>query len=344
MGEAFQKSIELLSNKLNTPKNISIIPHKDPDGDALGSCMGLALFLQNKNHNVSIISPNDFPDFLAWIAKDNKSISLIKYNEKPKEAEEILRKTDLIFTLDFNSLGRAGDLKEILKESTASKIMIDHHESPDDYAEIMFSYPKIASTCEIVYDVITSLEAKCLTKNIATCLYAGIMTDTGSFRFEATTSKTHKIVATLKEFDIESHKIHQRIFDSFTVGRMKLLGKALSNMQYLNEYNTTLITLTQEELDSTNFQKGYTEGFVNYGLSLKGIKFAVIMIENKKEGIIKISFRSKGEFSVDVFAKTYFNGGGHKNAAGGSSKETLKETEKKFKEVLPLYKKQLCTQ
>ncbi|MEX0289542.1 MAG: bifunctional oligoribonuclease/PAP phosphatase NrnA, partial [Flavobacteriaceae bacterium] len=236
-------------------------------------------------------------------------------------------------------LSRASQMQESLENASATFVMIDHHQAPANYAQIMYSDVEISSTCEMVYSFIEALEDKDkITPAMANCLYAGIMTDTGSFKYASTTARTHRVVADLIEKGADSTQIHHKIFDTNSPDRMRLLGCALRNMVLLKDYNTAFITLSQEELDAHNYKKGDTEGFVNYGLTLEGIRFAAIFIENKEEGIIKISFRSFGEFSVNNFAREHFNGGGHTNAAGGRSERSLEETVRHFKELLKQYK------
>ena len=258
-------------------------------------------------------------------------------HKNPKEVRQKINAATLIFTLDFNNLSRIGDLEPLIKNSKATKIMIDHHESPSDYATLMYSDPSMSSTCEMVYHLINKLNKNAFTSEISNCLYTGIMTDTGSFRYPATTPKTHKAIAHLIEAGASSSNIHEKIYDSASFSRLKLLGITLSNMKKIQNLPIVYMTLSQEELNTCNYKKGDTEGFVNYGLSLEGILFSCIMIENQQEGILKMSFRSQGNFSVNNFARIYFNGGGHHNAAGGMSKESIKETvirfEKAIKEV-----------
>ena len=312
---------------LNTPKKVVIIPHKNPDGDALGSTLALNFFLNKTGHQSSLISPNEYPDFLNWLPGQE---GILKHTTETNKAVELIKAADLIFTLDFNSLGRVELLEPHINASSAKKIMIDHHQDPSDYADIMYSDSNIGSTCEMVYNLISQLNAAQIDQKIATCLYTGIMTDSGSFRFPSTTSKTHHVIAELINKGANHSEIHQNIYDTFTFDRLRLLGTALTNLKKIKELPVVYITISQEELNKNNFKKGDTEGFVNYGLSLVGISMAVIMIENEQEQIIKMSFRSKGAFSVNDFAKTYFNGGGHHNAAGGASKLSLSETESKF--------------
>ena len=338
----FKKNIKKLSEFLNTPKKIVIIPHKNPDGDALGSCFAWAAFLLKKKHFPIIVSPNEPPYFLDWLPQKTNKIKLIIQNKQAQQAEKVIMESELIFTLDFNSLNRTGHLESILKKSKTPKIMIDHHENPGNYAALLFSYPKLSSTCELVFNIINALDINVLDKQIGTFLYTGIMTDTGSFRFPSTTKKTHKIISKLLSVGVKNHRIHEKIYDSYSLDKIYLLKTALNNLVEIKGINTVFITLTQKELNNANFKKGDADGFVNYGLSIKNIKVSVIMIENKKENYIKLSFRSKGSFDVNIFAKKYFNGGGHKNAAGGISFKSIEDTVKEFKEKITLYKKKLC--
>jgi phosphoesterase RecJ-like protein len=320
--------ISTLKQRLQTPKKAVIIPHKNPDGDALGSTLAWMHFLLNENHEALIISPNDYPKFLNWLPGQEQ---ILIYNQKKELAEKKIEEADLIFTLDFNALSRIDTLGDLVSNAKAEKVMIDHHESPEDYAELMYSDPQMSSTCEMIYRLITELNSKGFTQEIASCLYTGIMTDTGSFRYPSTTAETHKAIAKLVESGADGTAIHQNIYDSSSFNRLKLLGIALSNLNQIESLPVVFITLKQAELNSCDYQKGDTEGFVNYGLSLKGVQFACIMIENEKEGKIKMSFRSKGSFSVNEFARTYFEGGGHHNAAGGMSKDSMEKTVHRFK-------------
>lgn len=326
-----QHFISDLQKLLDTPQKIIIIPHKNPDGDALGSTLAFRFFLLKEKHEAIVISPNDYPDFLNWLPGQN---TVLKFNKNPKEVHQKINAATLIFTLDFNNLSRIGDLEPLIKNSKATKIMIDHHESPSDYATLMYSDPSMSSTCEMVYHLINKLNKNAFTSEISNCLYTGIMTDTGSFRYPATTPKTHKAIAHLIEAGASSSNIHEKIYDSASFSRLKLLGITLSNMKQIQNLPIVYMTLSQEELNTCNYKKGDTEGFVNYGLSLEGILFSCIMIENQKEGILKMSFRSQGNFSVNNFARIYFNGGGHHNAAGGMSKESIKETVIRFQKAI----------
>jgi phosphoesterase RecJ-like protein len=330
--------IPALKEQLSNRKEIVIIPHKNPDGDALGSCLGLKHFLDLMSHSCSVISPNDYPEFLEWIPGQEQ---IIKYNKSEEKSEKLLLEADLIFTLDFNSLSRIKPMDEILENCKATKIMIDHHEQPDDYADLMYSDPSLGSTCEMVYNLMEALDISLINKTIATCIYTGIMTDSGSFRFQSTTAVTHSIVSNLLDMGIDHTQIHNNIYDTYSFGRLQLLGKALTNLVKVEPLNAVYITLSQEELTQCDFKKGDTEGFVNYGLSLDGIILAIILIENTQEKIIKMSFRSKGKFNVNEFARKHFNGGGHHNAAGGVSHENLEVTTQKVHQTILQYKDQL---
>ncbi len=334
-----KKDITRLKLLLSQPKKIVIVSHKNPDGDAIGSSLGLYHFLIKLNHEVSVIMPNDYPEFLKWMPNQD----IIKdYETNKKIANELIEEADIIFTLDFNSLERAGDMEYSLNNSEAIKIMIDHHQQPSDYATFMYSDVSICSTSQMVYHFINMLgEDHLIDSNIGTCLYTGIMTDTGSFRFSSTTSTTHRAVADLIEKGVDNSAIHSHVYDTNSYNRLQLLGCALNNLKVIPELKTAYITLSQKELNKYNFRKGDTEGVVNYGLSLQDIVFAVIFIEHKQEGIVKISFRSNGDFSVNDFARTHFNGGGHTNAAGGRSNLPLQKTVEKFISILPDYKKDL---
>lgn len=330
-----------LKSLLNTPKNVVIVCHKNPDGDAIGSSLGLYHYLNKKGHNAQVIVPNDFPHFLKWLP-DNDTV--INFENNIEKASKIINETDIIFTLDFNALHRTGDMEVVLEKSKALKVMIDHHQQPDDYAKFMYSDVSMSSTCEMVYNFIEALgDRDSIDDTIATALYTGIMTDTGSFRFPSTTTATHETIAYLIKKGANNAEIHNNVYDTNSESRLQLLGCALSNLKVLQEYKTAYITLSQNELDKNNFKKGDTEGFVNYGLSIEGIIFAAIFIENKQENIIKVSLRSKGDFSVNEFSRAHFSGGGHTNAAGGKSELSLKNTVKKFEDLLPEYKAQLIS-
>lgn len=328
-----------LKNQLSRPKNIVVIPHKNPDGDAMGSTLALQQFLSNQGHNSIVIAPNSYPHFLKWLPGNE---DVIIYENNQESADKKIEEADFIFTLDFNTLERSGSMTHILQNTQSTFVMIDHHQQPGDYADFMYSVATASSTCELVYDFFDKLEQiDQITPEIATCLYTGIMTDTGSFRFSSTSGHTHRVIANLIEKGANNAVIHQNIFDTNSLNQLNLLGVALKNLKVIEKKHTAYITLTQKELDDHKFKKGDTEGFVNYGLSVKGVIFAAIFIENKDEGIIKISLRSKGDFDVNKVARTHFDGGGHINAAGGKSDKSMTATTRYFEDSLNDYKEEL---
>ena len=330
-----KNQLEQLKQWLDKPATVVIIPHKNPDGDAMGSCLAWQGMLNQLGHSTSVIAPNDYPTFLHWLPGHD---SVLIYENDQELANKLIAGANIVFTLDFNTLKRIDQIGARVAESAAKKVMIDHHQEPDDYADIMFSNPAIGSTCEFVFQIIDAMGlAKHINQDIASCLYTGIVTDTGSFRFPSVTSATHRAVATLIDAGANHSEIHEKIKDNARPDRLKLLGIALKNMVFISEYKTAYITISQDELDACNYQKGDTEGFVNYGLSVAGIEMAVLMTESKKEEMIKISFRSKGDLAVNLFAKTYFEGGGHINAAGGKSDKSLRETEAYFLKSLAAF-------
>ncbi len=335
-----KKTLSTIERLLNEQKKIVVIPHQNPDGDAVGSSLGLAIFLEKMEHKVTVVAPNDYPKFLKWLPK---SKSVIQFELQTKKATNKLKEAELIFILDFNALHRVGkEMEAVLKELKTPMVMIDHHQQPDDFTSLVYSDTSICSTCQMVYQFIDRLNRlEKIDADIATCLYTGIMTDTGSFKFNSTTSKTHRITADLIDRGANNAKIHSQVYDTNTYGRLQLLGRALSNLKVLPEFNTAYITISEADKKEFNFKKGDTEGFVNYGLSIKGINLAVIFIEDAKQGIVKMSLRSKGDFSVNLLARKYFNGGGHNNAAGGRYKKNLSETIVYFLTILPEYKSEL---
>ena len=330
------EDIRRIADLLSQPQKIVIVPHKNPDGDAVGSVLGLWHYLNQLGQEARIIAPNDFPKFLKWMP----GAAQIQLFEKDREtAASLIAEATIIFALDFNELGRTGEMAATLKAAEATFIMIDHHQDPGDFSTYTYSDVTMSSTCEMVYNFLLSLAGPTvINSDIARCLYTGILTDTGSFKFASTTSQTHRVAADLIDRGADHSEIHQLIFDTFSADRMHLLGCALNNLVILEDYRTAYITLKQEDLDRYNFKKGDTEGFVNYGLALQGISFAVIFIESREESMVKISFRSQGSFSVNEFARAHFEGGGHTNAAGGRSSSSLEDTVTKFRELLPAYK------
>jgi phosphoesterase RecJ-like protein len=328
-----------LKKELSSPKKIVIVPHKSPDGDAVGSITALYGYLKKNDHEVHMISPNDFPDFLRWMKHSDE---ILNYEMDRDQSDELIDQADFIFILDHNAFHRAGDMETPLSKAEATFVMIDHHQQPDDFATYEYSDTGMSSTCEMVYHFLDNLdELESIDADMASSLYTGILTDTGSFKYRSTTSTTLRVAAALVDLGADSEGINRKIYDVNTPTRLKLLGVALKNMVILEKYRTAYITLTQKELDDNNFQKGDTEGFVNYALSLDDIVFAQIFIEKADESIIKSSLRSKGDFDVNKMARENWNGGGHKNAAGGRSDESMENTIEKLISILPRYEEDL---
>jgi phosphoesterase RecJ-like protein len=332
----FKEIKELLSS----PKNIVLVPHRNPDGDAIGASLAMYHYLKNKGHEVTVVAPNDYPDFLKWLPGSREAL---KFDMQNRQAKSAIEEASIIFLLDFNALHRVGsDMENTLKDFIGTFIMIDHHQQPEDIAKYLFSDTSICSTCQMVYHFLEKLDdLGAINTEIAACLYTGIMTDTGSFRFASTTSVTHRIIADLIDKGADNASIHNNVYDTNSFGRLQLLGCALSNLIVIDKLKTAYITLTQNELDEFNYQKGDTEGVVNYALSVEGVIFAAIFIEDVEQKIVKISLRSKGSFSVNQFARNHFNGGGHDNAAGGRSEISLDATVSKFLKIIPDYKTEL---
>ncbi|MFY0653629.1 MAG: bifunctional oligoribonuclease/PAP phosphatase NrnA [Cyclobacteriaceae bacterium] len=333
------QNLEAFKELISLPKRIVITTHVKPDADALGSSLGLAGFLQKSGHQVTVITPTDYPEFLFWM-DGNKDV--LVFNEGNEEKSEyLIENADVVFCLDFSCLDRIEKLGELVRESEAQKVLIDHHLEPEDFADFVLWSTNAAATAELVYDLIEMLgETEKITIGIAEALYAGLMTDTGNFRHPSTTPKVHNIVAHLIEFGADVSKVANLIYDNYSFQRLKLMGFALSErLEVIEESNTAVFAISKADQEQFSYQTGDTEGLVNYGLSIKGINMAAFMRESGDK--IKISFRSIGDFSVKKFASEYFEGGGHKNAAGGVSYDSLEDTVARFKQLLSKHSKEL---
>ena len=317
------QSLNQIFPLLSQPHKVVITTHQKPDGDAMGSSLGLYNFLLQFGHTVTVISPTNWASFLNWIPGTK---NVLDYERHTEEADKAIAAAEWIFCLDFNTLGRTKRMEEKLGAATGQRILIDHHQEPQ---VDMFAYGESdttkSSTSEMVYDfIVASGQQDKIDATIAECLYAGVMTDTGSFRFPLTSANVHKMVAHLKEKGLDHGPVHEALYDNFLENRFRFLGNVLLNrMEVFYEYNTALIAIPQADLIKYNIKTGDTEGLVNYPLSIQGIKLAAIIIDRGEER--KSSFRSKGGFDVNTFARKYFNGGGHFNAAGGQNKESLEE-------------------
>ena len=325
-----------LKNLLSSKQNVVITTHVNPDGDAIGSSVALFNFLIKMGHNVSVIVPNDYPDFLKWMKNDEL---IINYSNSKNESQEKIKNASLIFCLDFNNLNRINDLGDYISESKAKKVLIDHHLDPSDFYDYKIHDVKASATAELVYNFLIELDSNAVDKDISEALYTGILTDTGSFKFSMS-PKVHKIVSDLMSRGVDIGFINNKIYDSNSLDKLKLIGYALSEkLEVISNGNAAYIVLSRKDLKDHNFKKGDTEGLVNYALSISNVNMAVLIIETKER--IKFSFRSIGQFSVNEFAKKYFNGGGHKNAAGGSLEDKLSLALEKFLKDISKYSKDL---
>lgn len=328
-----------ISKLLSTPKKIVLSAHASPDGDTIGSCLGLYHFLKQFGHQVNVISPNEVPGFLKWLPAYNQTII---YDNNALKAAEIINDAELIFAVDYNAFHRTGKgLEDLYGQANVAKVLIDHHPDPDDLFDAKISDTSASSTAELVFRFIEDLnQLDKINKEVAESLYVGLLTDTGSFSFAINSDKPYLMAAYLYNTGIDMQAINQRIYSAFTEGRLRLTGFAISEKLHVNhELRFAYIDLSKEELDRFDHQTGDTEGLVNYALGIDNVVAAALLTE--KEGKIRISFRSKGNFAVNQIAQTYFEGGGHKNAAGGNSFLSMEETIKKLNSILPNYKSEL---
>lgn len=321
------------------PRRVVIVTHHKPDADALGSSLGLAGYLKKKGHFVQVITPSDYPEFLHWMPGNEAVLAF----DKSREAQiaRHIEEAEIIFCLDFSALNRIEELTELVKKSPAKKVLIDHHLEPEDFAEFNQWDARAASTAGLVFNLIAELDdVQKIDAAIAECLYAGIMTDTGGFRHSNTRHEEFLIASELVRLGANPTKVSKLIYDTNSLERLRLMGFVLGEkLKVLPEYHTAYMTLSAEELKKFGSQTGDTEGFVNYGLSIKGVRLSVMIYERKDS--IKLSFRSLGNFNVNELARKYFDGGGHKNASGGTSSTTLEQTLQKLLTILPEYKEKL---
>lgn len=328
-----------LQDYLSKPRKVLITTHHKPDADALGSSLGLAGYLKKKGHSVQVITPSDYPVFLAWMPGNEGVLAYDK--SKAILVNEKVQAADIIFCLDFSALGRIYDMADMVRQAPAKKVMVDHHLEPESFAEFVQWDPTSASTAQLIYRLILELgDRAVIDENIASCLYAGLMTDTGGFRHNNTRHEEFLIASELVAMGANPSRISKLVYETNTLTRLRLMGYVLSEkLVVLEEYKVAYITITEEELKRFGSQTGDTEGLVNYGLSVEGVKMAALIYKRKDD--VKLSFRSLGSFSVSEFSRQHFEGGGHKNASGGQTKLSLEETLQKFLNLLPQYKEQL---
>lgn len=321
------KPIEEIKPLLESPKKVVVTMHQKPDADAMGSSLAMYHYLLQKGHQVTVISPTNFPDFLKWMPGAD---TVIDFESSMDRAIQALEGIDLLFCLDFNALYRTKNLAPHLEKLDCTKILIDHHLEPQPSFDYGVSDTKASSTAQLVYETIYKLgDEQYINLEIAQCIYAGTVTDTGSFRFASTTAAVHRMVADLMERGLRHEVIHQAIYDNFLENRLRFLGHSLLNrMEVFYEYNTAMLAIPYTDLKRFDLQTGDTEGLVNFLLSIQGIKMAALIIDRHSE--VKLSFRSKGDFDVNTFARKYFDGGGHFNASGGRSTDSLEKTVDRF--------------
>jgi phosphoesterase RecJ-like protein len=328
----------ILKEWISSSKRVAVLTHANPDGDAIGSSLALALALSQRGIDAQVIIPDGLPDFLRWLPGIERSTTFAYKKEK---AVETIEDADLIFCLDFNDPKRLGQVEEYLTKSTAHKVLIDHHQDPMQFTDIAITETWRGSVGEMIYLLLNEVfEQDVLNKDIATCLYVAIMTDTGNFSYASSYPEIFHIVGNLMKYDLEKDMIYSSVYDAFSEDRMRLQGYCMQNkMVVLPQYHAAYISLSDEELSRFKHRKGDTEGFVNIPFSVKGIRFTALFVEKKDR--IKVSFRSRGNFPVNQIATDHYHGGGHINAAGGDSFESMESTLSKFESLLPKYSKWL---
>lgn len=307
--------------------------HAGPDGDALGSTLGMANYLVTVGKEAVVIVPDAYPDFLAWMPGAQDVVRFDKYREK---AELMIAAADVIFAMDYNALNRVDGMGELIGKSKSVKVLVDHHLQPDNFCNLNFSYPQLSSTCEVVFRLIYAMGGyDQLTKAACECIYAGMMTDTGCFSYGPCTQDVYLIISLLMQKEINKDRIYNKVFNNYSEGRLRLMGYVLyEKLRVFPEYHAALITLSREEMARFNFNKGDSEGLVNIPLQMKGIYFSAFLREDTEKDLIRVSLRSQGTFPCNKFAATYFNGGGHLNASGGQHDGTLQEAVEIFEKAL----------
>lgn len=329
-----EESAKTVKKWIGSSSKVAILTHTNPDGDAIGSSLALALALQNKGIEAKVVIPDGLPDFLRWLPGIELSTTFAYKRDK---AIEVIEGADLIFCLDFNDPGRLGGVSEYLLSSKSKKVLIDHHEDPQAFADITISETWRGSVGEMIYLFLKEIfEGDVLNKDIATCLYVAIMTDTGNFNYASSYPEIFHIVGDLMKYELEKDRIYSNVYDAFSEDRMRLQGYAMQEkMVVIPAHHTAYISLTEDEIKKFNHRKGDTEGFVNIPFAVKGIRFTALFVEKKDR--IKVSFRSRGTFPVNQVASDHFHGGGHINAAGGDSLQSMEETLIYFESLLPAY-------
>ena len=312
--------------------------HTGPDGDALGSTLGLANYLNTLGKEALVIVPDAYPDFLAWMPGSQEILRFDKHREK---AELMIAMADVIFAMDYNALSRVDDMGALIAKSKAKKVLVDHHLSPENFCDLSFSYPQLSSTCEVVFRLIVAMGGyDQLGKAACECIYAGMMTDTGCFSYGPCTQEVYLIISMLMQKEINKDRIYNKVFNNYSEGRLRLMGYVLyEKMRVFPDHHAALITLSREEMARFDFNTGDSEGLVNIPLQMKGIYFSAFLREDTEKDLIRVSLRSQGTFACNKFAAQYFNGGGHLNASGGQYNGTLEEAIEIFEKALEEFNK-----
>ena len=307
--------------------------HAGPDGDALGSTLGLAHYLNALGKETMVIVPDAYPDFLAWMPGSQEVLRFDKHREK---AELMIAMSDVIFAMDYNALSRVDDMGPMIEKSKAKKVLVDHHLQPEHFCDLTFSYPQLSSTCEVVFRLVVAMGGyDLLSKAACECIYAGMMTDTGCFSYGPCTQEVYLIIRMLMQKEISKDRIYNKVFNNYSEGRLRLMGYVLyEKMRVFPEFHAALITLSREEMKRFDFNKGDSEGLVNIPLQMKGIYFSAFLREDTEKDLIRVSLRSQGTFPCNKFAAQYFGGGGHLNASGGQHAGTLEEAINIFEKAL----------
>lgn len=317
-------NVELLRRWIEENEVFVLTCHTGPDGDAIGSTLGLANYLKELGKEAVVIVPDAYPDFLAWMSGSQE---ILRYDKHREKADLMIGMSDVIFAMDYNSLSRVDDMGDSIAKSKARKVLVDHHLMPDSFCDLNFSFPQLSSTCEVVFRLIVAMGGyELLTKAACECIYGGIMTDTGNLSYGPCGEELYAIVSMLMQKDINKDRIYNKVYNNYSEGRLRLMGYVLyKKMRVFPEYHTALITLTREEMKRFNFNKGDTEGLVNIPLQMKGIYFSAFLREDTDKDLIRVSLRSQGTFACNKFAAQYFSGGGHLNASGGQYDGSLKD-------------------
>lgn len=334
-----QSNIDHFTRWFERADKIVIVAHVAPDGDAIGSSLGLFHFFESQGKNVHVIVPNAFPDFLKWMPG---SKDILLYDRYKEFADELIAGADVICCLDFNAIKRIEDMGPAVLASPARKMMVDHHPYPEDFCDIIISHPEISSTSELVFRLICRMGYfEEISKKGAECIYTGMMTDTGGFTFNSNNREVYFIIGELLSKGIDKDEIYRKVYNTYSECRLRLMGYVLSNMKVYHDYNTALISLTNEEQSRFDYVKGDSEGFVNIPLSIKNMKLSCFLREDRDKNMIKISFRSVGDFPTNKMAAEFFNGGGHLNASGGEFTGTMEEAVETFERALEAYQTML---